>query len=201
MIEAVLFDVDGVLVHSGKFAARMARELGLSRGAMEAFWHGPFASCALGAADLKEQIAPFLRQWGYRGSAEDCLRAWFEADSALNQPVLDAAQRLRARGMPCHIVSTQERYRAEYLEGPMGLAQHFDRLFFSCHLGVKKPQPEFYQRVTGELGLAPDALLLIDDQQPNIDAARAAGWHAEIYAFGDDLGVVWGRHGIPLQHG
>ena len=196
MIEAVLFDVDGVLVHSGKFGAQMARELGLSRDAMDRFWHGPFALCSLGAADLKEQIAPFLREWGYRGSAEECLRAWFEADSALNHDVLDAVTRLRARGLPCHVVSTQERYRAEYLEGPMGLAERFDRFFFSCRLGVKKPQPELYQRVTTELALAPHALLLIDDQQANIDAARAAGWQAELYAFGDDLTPIWERHGI-----
>jgi len=196
MIEAVLFDVDGVLVHSGKFGAQMARELGLSRDAMDAFWHGPFASCSLGAADLKEQIAPFLRDWGYRGSAEDCLRAWFEADSTLNHDALDAVQRLRARGLPCHVVSTQERYRAEYLEGPMGLAQRFDKLFFSCRLGVKKPQPELYQRVTTELGLAPASLLLVDDQQANIDAAHAAGWQAELYSFGDDLAEIWRRHGI-----
>jgi putative hydrolase of the HAD superfamily len=120
----------------------------------------------------------------------------FEADSALNHDALEAVQRLRARGVPCHVVSTQERYRAEYLEEAMDFAARFDRLFFSCRLGVKKPQPEFYQRVTGELALAPERLLLIDDQEANVEAARGAGWRAERYAFGDDLGLVWERYGL-----
>jgi putative hydrolase of the HAD superfamily len=78
----------------------------------------------------------------------------------------------------------------------MGLAARFDRLFFSCHLGVKKPQLEFFERVASELGTSPAALLFIDDQQMNVDAARTAGWSAELYAFGDDIASLLARHRI-----
>jgi len=78
----------------------------------------------------------------------------------------------------------------------MGLAARFDRLFFSCRLGVKKPQLEFYRRIASELGSPPAALLFIDDQQANVDAARTAGWSAERYAFGDDLPSLFARYEI-----
>jgi putative hydrolase of the HAD superfamily len=194
--ETVIFDVDGVLVRGGAFGERLLRELRLRRAALDAFWRGPFVQCSLGLSDLKAEVAPFLEEWGYDGSVDDYLEAWFEADSAVNAEVFEEVERLRRRGVPCHVASTQERYRAAYLEGTMGLATRFDRLFFSCRLGVKKPQREFYERVTGELGVAPGSLLFIDDQPANVDAARAAGWNAEVYAFGDDLRALLARHGF-----
>lgn len=196
VIEAVVFDVDGVLVRSGKFGAQLRSELGLQRAALDSFWRGPFVQCSLGLSDLKQEVEPFLAKWGYRGTVEDCLQAWFEADSTMNATVFDEVERLRARGIPCHVASTQERYRAAYLEGPMGLADRFDRLFFSCHLGVRKPQLEFYRQVTDELGTSPDTLLFFDDQQANVEAARSAGWSAELYTFGDDLSSLLARHGL-----
>jgi putative hydrolase of the HAD superfamily len=199
VIEAVIFDVDGVLVRSGAFGLKLQRELELQPDELNEFWKGPFVQCSLGLSDLKEEIRPFLERWGYPGSVESCLQDWFLADSAVNAAVLDGVERLRRRGVPCHVASTQERHRAAYLEGPMGLAARFDRLFFSCHLGTKKPQPEFYGRVASELGTPPAALLLIDDQQINVEAARAAGWSAELYAFGDDLSSLLARHGISTN--
>jgi putative hydrolase of the HAD superfamily len=199
MIDAVVFDVDGVLVRSGHFGAQLERDFGQHRETLDAFWRGPFVQCSLGLSDLKKEIEPFLGKWGYRGTVEDCLQAWFEADSAVNTTVLDEVERLRARGIPCHLATNQERHRAAYLEGPMGLAARFDRLFFSCHLGVRKPQLEFYRRVTDELGVPPAALLFLDDQQSNVDAARAAGWNAEVYTFGDDSSALLARHGVGIS--
>jgi putative hydrolase of the HAD superfamily len=196
VIEAVIFDVDGVLVHSGVFGAQLLREHGLERAAVERFWRGPFVQCSLGLSDLKQEVEPFLGASGYRGNVEDFLQAWFEADSALNAEVLDEVKRLRSRGVPCHVASTQEQYRAAYLEGPMGLAAHFDRLFFSCRLGVKKPQLEFYRQVSRALGVSPGDLLFLDDQQANVEAARVASWNAEVYTFGDDLRSLLARHGV-----
>lgn len=199
MIEAVLFDVDGVLVRGGVFGARLVRELEAGRAALDAFWRGPFVKCSLGHADLLQELRPLLGELGYRGSAQELLQAWLEADSALNTDVLAVVERLRSRGVPCHVASNQERYRAAYLEGLMGLAAQFDALYFSCRLGVRKPQLDFFRRVAGELGASPDELLLFDDQQGNVEAARAAGWNAEIYAMGDDLPTLLGRHGVFIS--
>jgi putative hydrolase of the HAD superfamily len=157
------------------------------------FWRGPFVQCSLGLSDLKQVIEPFLAEVGYRGTVEDCLQAWFEADSTLNPVAFAEVQRLRSQGIPCHVASTQERYRAAYLEGPLGLAAHFDRLFFSCHLGARKPQLEFYRQVTDKLGISPNRLLFVDDQRPNVEGARAAGWNADLYTFGDDLSSLLAR--------
>lgn len=196
MISAVVFDVDGVVVRGGVFGERLRREYGLDRAALNAFWRGPFEQCLLGLADLKREVAPFLRQWGYRGSVEQCVEAWLEADSTVNTAALQEVERLRARGIRCHVASNQERYRASYLEGALEFGVRFDRLFFSCRMGSKKPQRAFFAHIAGALGAAPAQLLFIDDQGCNVEAARDAGWNADQYSFGEDLSSLLALHGL-----
>ena len=144
----------------------------------------------------KHEVTAWLEQWGYEGSVDDCLREWFEADSTLNHEMLELASQLRQRGVPCHLASTQERHRAAYLEQDLGFADRFERRFFSYQLGVRKPDPEFYRRVTEELGVLPSSLLFLDDQAANVAAARDAGWYAEVYARGDELAALLEKHVI-----
>ncbi|MEV7391148.1 acireductone synthase [Streptomyces sp. NPDC091215] len=41
-----------------------------------------------------------------------------------------------------------------------------------------KQEAESYRRIAGSAGLAPDRLLFLSDRPGELDAARAAGWHA-----------------------
>lgn len=56
-----------------------------------------------------------------------------------------------------------------------GLDQLFDVLANSEELGVRKPDPEFFDRVTSKLGVGPDRCVLIDDDPGNIDGAQRYG--------------------------
>jgi putative hydrolase of the HAD superfamily len=78
----------------------------------------------------------------------------------------------------------------------VGLAKDFDELFFSCRLGVRKPDAELYRRVQQALDIKPEAILFVDDQQKNVDAAHSAGWRAERYTLGDDAAAIFARHGL-----
>jgi FMN phosphatase YigB (HAD superfamily) len=50
----------------------------------------------------------------------------------------------------------------------------------SHQLGVQKPDPQIYLRAEQRLGRRGAEIIFFDDKAENIDAARAAGWHAEI---------------------
>lgn len=56
-----------------------------------------------------------------------------------------------------------------------GLDQFFDVLANSEELGVRKPDPEFFSRVTSKLGVPPGRCVLIDDDPRNIDGAQRYG--------------------------
>jgi HAD superfamily hydrolase (TIGR01509 family) len=44
-----------------------------------------------------------------------------------------------------------------------------------------KPEEPIYRLAESKMGLTPDRLLFLDDLEPNVLAARAFGWRAEVY--------------------
>jgi putative hydrolase of the HAD superfamily len=72
-----------------------------------------------------------------------------------------------------------------------------DDWFFSSELSMAKPDPEIYEAATAKLGIEPSAVIFFDDRQVNVEAARAAGWRAELWTSADvvqetlrDLGLI-----------
>jgi putative hydrolase of the HAD superfamily len=62
----------------------------------------------------------------------------------------------------------------------LGLGARFGHIFASHLLGKIKPDREIFEHVLDELACAPDSILYIDDNQPNIDTARGVGMRAEL---------------------
>ncbi len=198
-IRALAFDADGVLVRAGVFSELLEREHGVAPAAISAFFEGPFVDCVLGRRDLEEAIAPFLTEWGWQATVQDCLQTWFEADSVTDDRVLEAVAEVRAAGLACYLVSNQERHRAAYLEEVLGFGARFDGLFYSSRIGARKPQAAFFEHVVSHVGVAPSEILLIDDHPANVEGARSLGWHAALFSWGDDVRQLLHDHGVHLS--
>lgn len=56
---------------------------------------------------------------------------------------------------------------------PMG--QYFERVFVSAEMDSIKPDPAIYAEVAGELGIALEQMVFIDNKKVNTDAAAALG--------------------------
>jgi HAD superfamily hydrolase (TIGR01509 family) len=63
----------------------------------------------------------------------------------------------------------------------MGFEGMFDTVYSSAHLGLKKPDVEFFAKVVEDMGVEKDEVLFWDDDLKNIDGATAYGIHAELY--------------------
>lgn len=50
------------------------------------------------------------------------------------------------------------------------------------HMGMVKPDPAFYSAVAQRIGGQPETLLLFDDQEKNVRAARENGWQAVLFS-------------------
>ncbi len=59
--------------------------------------------------------------------------------------------------------------------------QLFDTMVFSYEVGYAKPDPEMYEITAERLSVPANQCVMIDDSQPNIDGALAAGWQAILY--------------------
>ncbi len=182
MLTTLLFDVDGVLIHGDPFSKHLERDYGLTLDKTRPFFRGIFADCLTGKADLKQEIAAYLPQWGLTMSVDDFLNYWFTSECDLNAPLLETIRQFRHDNISCYLATNQEPYRATYLMDQLGLSQFFDGIFVSGVIGYMKDNPAFFEHVLLKLAPIPvQEILFWDDSELNVRVARAAGLQAEVY--------------------
>jgi putative hydrolase of the HAD superfamily len=205
-VEAVLFDADGVVQRPT--ADRQAQWKALLGGPDEAvgrFKCDIFAAerpCHDGAGDFLPALREVLDRWNCAGSLDDALRAWtaIEVDRAITGMIAS----VRASGIPCHLASNQEPYRARHMSDVLDYRNVFDRLFYSCDLGCSKPDPGYFTAILDSLSLPSEAVLFIDDKEANVAAAARVGIHAELFApelatgAAEEMQRILSRYGITV---
>ncbi len=196
-IEVVAFDIDGVLVEP-KFATVLPDLLNRPPSEIAEFFSGPFEQCLLGQADLLAELPVVLRHWGWQGSVDQFVEFWFGVESNVNQAMLAFADALRANGIRCILASTQERHRARSLGALLGVGTRFERAYFSCDVGFKKPNPEFFAVVANAMNLPPDRFGLIDDVAANVESALSIGWKGAVFRIGGNVESVAEALGVPF---
>lgn len=98
-------------------------------------------------------------------------------ETVLYPDTIPFLQRVRARGMKTALISNcAENTRA--LVDHLELTPLVDQVVLSCEVGSAKPAPEIYQHALARLGVAPDAAVLVDDQQKYCDGATSLGMAA-----------------------
>jgi putative hydrolase of the HAD superfamily len=178
----LLFDVDGVLVHPPfRFRDYLEHNYGITPEVTAPFFRSRFTACVTGHAELRDELRPYLGEWGWQGTVSSFIEAWMREDSTPDTGMLEFVVSLKLRGFKCHVASVQERNRATFLRHTVGFDKLFDQTFFSCDIGAAKPDPAFYIKTQEQLARPPNELLLIDDSFACIEAARAAGWQAFHY--------------------
>jgi putative hydrolase of the HAD superfamily len=100
---------------------------------------------------------------------------------------LRAVAKLRASGVSVFLATDNEKYRTEYIRNDFGLGAHFDRLFSSAYVGFRKETPNFWKRVANAVTYEPAHILVLDDEQSNVDAARSVGFVTELFISMDDF--------------
>jgi putative hydrolase of the HAD superfamily len=193
---AILFDVDGVLIHGfhtredrrRRWDAHLKADLGVDPVAFqERFIRQSFIADVInGRASLINKLETVLPSLGYKGSAMSFASYWLARDTQLNQPLLEAIRTLRAGGRigPMYIATNQEHLRAFYLWSTLGLQHLFDDIFYAARLGASKPDRAFFVGIMDRIGPQDEPPLMVDDNGPVVDAARTFGWEAIQY---DDL--------------
>lgn len=58
------------------------------------------------------------------------------------------------------------------------LDNHFKHTYFSCEMGLRKPNPDIFLEVCKREGFDPSETLFIDDSIQHVDGAKKAGLHA-----------------------
>jgi len=70
------------------------------------------------------------------------------------------------------------------------LGEVVDGHYASYAVGHRKPEAAYYAEVTRRLGIAPQHIIFWDDNEANVEAARASGWLAHLYTGVQDFQQV-----------
>lgn len=80
-----------------------------------------------------------------------------------------------------------------------GLDTVFEGVWASHHLGARKPDPVFYDRLANKAGVEPGDCLFVDDRRHNCEAAEAVGFRTHVFAGAEDLRYRLTREGVHLR--
>jgi HAD superfamily hydrolase (TIGR01509 family) len=179
-IEAVLFDMDGVLIDSEP--AHMAALSGvLSDFGFPAPGVGDWEAVFLGRPD-RDGLLDWFAAHGIDAPVEplmdETLARFTDVFRDLVEPFEDGqwlARELRARGLPLALVSGARRAEIELTLATFDLGAVFAVSVSADDVARGKPDPEPYLRGAAALGVRPAACVVIEDAPAGVAAARAAG--------------------------
>lgn len=112
-------------------------------------------------------------------------------------PVLGALERL---GMPIGILSNTCGPHWQHLLGSRYaiLPGRFAPIVLSHEEGCVKPEADIYARATARAGVPAERIFFCDDVPEHVEAARRAGWDAEIFTSAVQLVDALGRRALNL---
>jgi len=197
-IKTIIFDSDGVITNAEMFSVQLQKQYQINASKLLSFFNGIFKQCVIGKADLKEELAKYIKLWGWQGTVDELTDFWFKSEHKIDESVIEYIDELKKEGVRCYMATNQEKYRAQYLTNEMGFGKLFKKIFFSGYLGCKKPERKFFEIVFDEINkdgnLSKGEILFCDDDQENVDGAQKFGFVSYLYKNLDDLKLVINSH-------
>ena len=177
--QAVLFDMDGVLVNSEPHYWAEERKFYQSLGAplsdeqMQEMMGASPASNTRRVLDwfpnVKIEHAQLIRM-----HEEMLLRGLKHVDS-LVAGAEDWIMRIRASGMKTAVASSSPAPLLDYARERFGFSRLFDTVVCSRDVANAKPAPDIFLEAARRLEAEPALCLVVEDSQNGVNAARAAG--------------------------
>ncbi len=203
MIQAVIFDVGGVLVRTTDHSHRRAweRRCGLNPRQSEAIvFESEMGANAQAGLISDEEL------WRWVGSRLeldrdqlDIFRDAFWAGDELDEELVTYIRSLRPRYQTAIISNATDNLRPA-LTDKFRIADAFDLIVSSAEEQVMKPDPEIYRRTLERLQRLPEECVFIDDSAMNLASAAALGMQTIFYSAGIDVPALLAEMGVhPIE--
>jgi len=178
-IKTILLDADGVIQKTrSDFVPRLKSLLGERSSDADVFINDIFTAerpCLSGTADFVDALAAVLKKWNIHKPVEEVLMIW---DSIIMLPgIAELIENIRRSGLICCLATNQQHNRAAFMKRRLGYDALFDKQFYSCEMGVTKPDAAYFESILLNLENTPDEVLFVDDNEPNVEAAKVLGIH------------------------
>lgn len=201
--EFVYFDLGNVILSFDRDRAfrQMARVCGADPAVIEAvvMHDGLQAALERGEHDWQSFHAEFSRRTGTTSDPAALARAASDmfALKVETLPVIAALERI---GCPIGILSNtcDVHWRHILADGYAILPGGFREIVLSHEERAAKPAAEIYVAATRRAGVPPERIFFCDDIAAHVEAARAAGWDAEVFVSAAGLVDALARRGLDL---
>ena len=201
--EFVFLDLGNVIVSFDRDRAyrQMAEIAGIDEAAVRQAVEptGLNAAIERGAIDWRAFHEAFCRQTGSAPAADALARAASDM-FALNVAMLPVIAGLERAGIPIGILSNTCGPHWEHLlgSGYAVLPGNFAVIVLSHEVAAVKPERDIYELAAAKAGVDPERIFFCDDIAAHVDAARAAGWDAEVFESAAGLIDALDRRGVGL---
>jgi HAD superfamily hydrolase (TIGR01509 family) len=200
---AVLFDADGVLQRTAPWRDDLADVVGDENEARNEHLFDDIAKAEgprtlRGEADLDHSLTKVLDRYDDVDLPVEAVHdAWHAIE--VHEDVLDGVRALAGRGLIRALTTNQNEQRAAWMRENLPYAELFDAHFYSCEMGLAKPDPAYFRHVLDALGIAPEDALFLDDTAENVESAARLGLRAELFARDGgraELNRILAAHGL-----
>lgn len=133
--------------------------------------------------EFLEQIRPFFFRRMFK---PDLVNAWNAMlISPIQSEIIDFLNKLSSDYLII-LLSNTNTFHVKHIRSSSGpflykqFTKHFDKIYYSNEVGMRKPDSEIFDLVISENDLTPENCFYIDDKLENIEAGMKAGfktWH------------------------
>jgi HAD superfamily hydrolase (TIGR01509 family) len=177
-LEAVLFDMDGVIIDSEPLWSEAERQLLARRKLL----YSPELKAVLMGRDSREAVGLLIEYYNLSESVDDVIKERNQLIAELFreflQPIphaVDLIRSARDSGIRTALASSSPKHLIELVMDKLRIAELFDLILSGDQVERGKPAPDIYLRAARELGVAPDSCLVVEDAPSGVTAAKAAG--------------------------
>lgn len=200
--QAVLFDMDGLLVDSEPLWTVAETELAARLGGT---WNDDVKAAVVGHR-LDTAIPTILEWYGVPPTSTAVVDAWrflldrmvelFDTELPLHDGALDLIDAVRDRGVATALVSSSYRVLVDAALHRLG-AHRFDVTLAGDEVTHAKPAPEPYLTACARLGVEPARAIVLEDALSGVLSAEAAGCVAVAVPFVAPIEPQPGRWVVP----
>jgi putative hydrolase of the HAD superfamily len=196
-IENIIFDLGGVLLDIDHNLTRAAFErLGVTNFDemySQANANHLFQQLETGDISDEEFYKQFNRLTGLNRPVSEMETAWNAMLLSFRENSLEYLNTLRnhykifllSNTNLIHLKSFHKIYNQKKRE--KSFDAYFDRAFYSCNIGLRKPDTNCFQWVLNELTIEPEKTLFIDDSAHNIEGAKKTGLQTILLKQGEKI--------------
>ena len=178
-MEAVIFDLDGLLADTEIISLKVYQELLKDFGIP--FTEETYSREYSGHRE-EENVQRFLDTYDLPWNFDQTLEKVYELEARilakgvnLKKGAKNLLAFLQREGIPIALATSSVESRARIILDSNGILSLFDHLVFAKDLKRSKPYPDIFLKACSDLNVLPENCLVLEDSEAGIEAAYRAG--------------------------